>query len=191
MSCPPTASGRAAKTKKKTALLFSEREDNHAIAALEVDLRVAAAAHGDILLAADHVGDRLRVGAGAAVEAPQLLAGRRVERVEAAVTLTEEEQAARGGQAAADQRLLGIVLPGHLAGVDIDGRDAAPLLLARDNLERAAEPHLRAAGILRRLDVIGHRLVQVERDGEPVLRLPCPRRPPDAEGMGAQAPALP
>src|SRR5712691_5845404 len=119
MSCPASASGRAAKTKKKTARLFSEREDKHAIAAFEVDLRVAAAAHRDILLAAHHVGNRLRVGAGAAIEAPQLLAGRRVERVEAAVALAEEEQPARGGQAAADQRLLGIVLPGDLAGVDI------------------------------------------------------------------------
>ena len=47
---------------------------------------------------------------------------------------------------------------------------AAPLLLARDDLERAAEPEL-AAGVRRLLDVIGHRLVQVGRVGQAQLRI--------------------
>src|SRR5262245_11516105 len=123
-----------------------------------------------MLLPVDGVRARPRVRAGSAVDAPEPLAGLRVERVEVAVALAEEIEAAGGGEPAADQRLLGVVLPRDLARVDVDRRHAAPLLLARDHLERAAEPELRAAGVLRRLDVVGHRLVEVERDREPALR---------------------
>src|SRR3954471_5465952 len=157
-----------------------QAEDQDAVAALEVELRVAAAAHRHVLLLADLIRDGLGIRAGAAVEAPQLLAGLRIERVEAAVALAEEEQAARGGEAATDERLRGVVFPDHLAGIDIHSGDATPLLLARDCLEGAAQPQLGAARILRRLDVVGHRLVQVERDGEPVLLVPRHRRPLDA-----------
>src|SRR5262245_47327819 len=59
------------------------RKHEHAVSALEVELGVAAAAHGDVLAVADRVGDRHGIGAGAAVEAPEFLAGRRLERVEA------------------------------------------------------------------------------------------------------------
>src|SRR6267143_5555676 len=76
----------------------AEREDEHAVATLEVYLSIAAAAHCDVLSFSDHVGHRLRVRAGAAVEAPQLLAGRRVERIEVAIALAEEEETARGGE---------------------------------------------------------------------------------------------
>ena len=57
--------------------------------------------------------------------------------------------------------------PDDLPGVDVHRCHPAPLLLGRDHLERATEPELRAARILRRLDVISHRLVKVERDREP------------------------
>src|SRR4029077_12014273 len=101
----------------------------------------------------------------------------RLERVEAAVAFAEEEEPSGRGEPAADQRLLGVVLPRELAGVDVHRRDAAPLLLARDDLERAAEPELGAAGVLGRLDVVGHRLVQVERAREPILLVGRPRGP--------------
>src|SRR5262245_8833336 len=116
-----------------------DREHEQAVAALEVELGVAAATHRDMLLPVDGVRDRHRVRARAAVEAPEPLAGLRVERVEVAVALAEEIEAAGGDEPAADQRLLGVVLPGDLARVDVDGRHAAPLLLGRDHLERAAE----------------------------------------------------
>src|SRR3979490_1791705 len=48
----------------------AEREDEHAVATLEVYLSIAAAAHRDVLRFAHHVGHGLRVGAGAAIEAP-------------------------------------------------------------------------------------------------------------------------
>src|SRR5262245_24199890 len=59
-----------------------QRVYEHAVAALEVELRVAAAAHRDVLLLPDRVRDRHRVRAGAALEAPQELPGLRVERLE-------------------------------------------------------------------------------------------------------------
>ena len=59
------------------------------------------------------------------------------------------------------------MLPGDLAAVDVHCRHPTPLLLGRDHLEGATEPELGAARVFRRLDVVGHRLVQVEGDGQP------------------------
>src|SRR5258706_10822768 len=58
-------------------------------------------------------------------------------------SLAEEHQAPGGGERAADQGLLGVVLPRDLAGIDVDRREAAPLLLARYGLECAAQRHLK------------------------------------------------
>src|SRR6266446_10486275 len=74
-----------------------QREDEHAIAALGVDLVVPARSDRAILLAADHIGHRGCVDTGAAVVLPQLLAGLGVERLEPPVGLAVEHEIARGG----------------------------------------------------------------------------------------------
>ena len=66
-----------------------------------------------------------RVDSGASLERPQTLAGERVVGAEHPVALAGEEHVALGHQAAADHRLLGLGLPGDVAGVDVDGRDVA------------------------------------------------------------------
>src|SRR6266581_92757 len=131
-------------------------EYDHAVAALEVNLRISAGGNGDVLFALHRVGHRRRVDAGSGLVLPQQASGRRVQRLEKAVALAEEHQTPGGGERAADQGLLGVVLPRHLARVDIDGRKASPLLLARYGLERAAQPELAAARIISGLDVISH-----------------------------------
>ncbi len=108
------------------------------------------------------------------LERPQLLAGAGVVGGELAVAFTVEHQAAGRGQHAADQRLRRVVLPGDLAGVEVDRGQPAPLLLARDHLEGAAQPQLAAAGILGGLDVVGHRLVQVGGIGQAQPRVDRP-----------------
>ena len=79
-------------------------------------------------------------------------------------------------------------LPRDLAGVEVDGDETAPLLLARDRLERAAEPQLVPPGYGGFLDVIGHRLVQVRRIGHVQLRIDRHRRPFDAAVRARQHP---
>ena len=64
------------------------------------------------------------------VELPELLAGARVERLEPAVALAVEHEVAGRGEHAADQRLRRLRLPRDLAGVEVDGDEPAPLLLA-------------------------------------------------------------
>src|SRR5439155_19331715 len=104
------------------------------------------------------------IDAGAAVVLPQLLAGLGVDRLEPAISLAVEHEISRGGEHAADQRLRRLDAPGDLAGIEVDRDQPSGLLLARDDLERAAEPQL-AAGIWNLLDVIGHRLMQIRRVG--------------------------
>src|SRR5712692_4100042 len=137
-------------------------EYHHAVAALEVDLGIAARRDGDVLLALHRVGHRGQIDAGPGLVLPQQLSALGVQGLEQAVALAEEHQSPGGGERAADERLLGVVLPRDLAGVDVDRREASPLLLARYGLECAAEPQLAAARIVRGLDVIGHGLMQVE-----------------------------
>src|SRR5664279_1824792 len=78
-------------------------EHEHGVAALEVELRVAARRDRDVLLAADHVRDGGRVDAGAGLVLPELLAGLGVEGAEEAVAFAVEDQVARGREDAADQ----------------------------------------------------------------------------------------
>src|SRR5947208_16751088 len=92
-----------AQVDKKTATPFSkwprtecdrsgQRENEHAVAALRVDLHIAAGSDRDVLLAVDHVRHGGRVDAGAAIVFPQLLAVARVERLEPAVRLAVEHE---------------------------------------------------------------------------------------------------
>src|SRR5439155_15046145 len=156
-----------------------QRKHEHAVAALRVDLVVAARGDRDVLLAADHVGHGRCVDAGAAVVFPELLAGLGIERLEPAVGLAVEDEVAGGREHAADQRLWRLDTPCDLAGVEVDGDQTAPLLFRGNRLERAAEPQF-SAWIWRRFDVIGHRLVQVRGVGHPRLRVDRQRRPLDA-----------
>ena len=64
-TCDP---GAAAVRSAKRSL---DREGDDGVAALGVDLGVAARADDDVLLAADHVGGRRRIDAGAGLELPQ------------------------------------------------------------------------------------------------------------------------
>src|SRR5258706_8146732 len=118
-------------------------EYDHAVAALEVELRISTRGDDDVLFVLHHIRHRRRVDAGSCLVLPQQVSGRRVERLEEPVALAEEHQAPGGGERAADQGLLGVVLPRDLAGIDVDRREAAPLLLARYGLECAAQRHLK------------------------------------------------
>src|SRR6185312_16132355 len=111
-----------------------------AVAALRVDLVVAAGGDGDVLLALHHVRDARRVDARTAEVLPQLLAVARVVRLVPTVRLAVEHDVAGSGEHAADQRLRRLHAPRDLAGVQVDRDETAPLLLARYRLERAAEP---------------------------------------------------
>src|SRR6185437_16973015 len=121
-----------------------QREHEYAVAALRVDLVVAAGRDRDVLLAVDHVGDARRIDAGAAVELPQLLAGARVVGLVPAVRLAVEHDVTRGREHAADQRLRRLVLPCDLAAVEVDRDELSPLLFGWNGLERAAQPQLAA-----------------------------------------------
>ena len=73
--------------------------------------------------------------AGALTPAPQLyfhssLPVLRVEGLEPAVAFAVEDEVAGRGEHAADQRLRCLELPRDLAGVEVDGDEPAPLLLA-------------------------------------------------------------
>src|SRR5881628_985888 len=128
-----------------TILLLGQPEDEHRVAQRVADLEVAARRHGDELLAV-HLEHRGRgVHAGAAVELPQDGAGLGVVRLEPAVALTGEYQAARCGGRAAHHRELGLHRPGDLTGVQVDRVDVAPLariaaLIVGNPDEGAAEP---------------------------------------------------
>src|ERR1700692_3918119 len=118
------------------------REGDDAVAALGIDLHVAAGRHHDVLLAADDIGRRRRVDAGAGLELPQYVAALGVIGLEPAVAFAGEDQAAGRGENAADHRLRRLHLPFDLAGVVVDCSYVAPLLFRGDDLEGAAEPQL-------------------------------------------------
>src|SRR6185437_5295883 len=126
-----------------------ETEDEHGGAVFVVELIIAARRDGNIGLAVDLKSHRRGVDAGARREGPQALAALGVIGGESAVTLAGEDEPALGGERAADHRLIGLDLPGDLAGIDIDGRDVARLLLAGDGDEGAAEPHIWRLGVAR------------------------------------------
>src|SRR5579883_2405474 len=95
-----------------------ETEDEHRRAVLEIELEVATGGDADIGLAADLEAHRRGVDASTRLERPERLAGLRVVGREGAVALAGEDEIAFGGKRAADHRLIGLHLPGDLAGVD-------------------------------------------------------------------------
>src|SRR6476659_4319487 len=103
---------------RKSVTVSRQCEHEDAVAALRIDLVVAAGGDRHVLLAADHVRHRWSVDTGAAIKFPQLLAGLRVEGLEPAVGLAVEDHAAGGGEHAADERLRRLLLPRDLAGVE-------------------------------------------------------------------------
>src|SRR5215218_1448317 len=123
-----------------------EREGDDVVTAAGVDLNVASRTYHDILLSVDRVSGGWRIDAGSSAEAPQFLAGGRIVGGELAVAFTRENEAARGGENAADHWFWRLDLPFYLAGIVIDGSNIARLRFARNDLESAAEPQL-AIGI--------------------------------------------
>ena len=167
-----------------------DRKGDDVVAALEVDLRVSARTDDNVLLAVDRVGGRRRVDAGSGKERPQDLAALGVIGPEPAVALAGEHETAGRGERAAHHRQRRLHLPLDLAGVVVDGGDVAEALQVRDHLEGAAEPQL-AVGIGRALDLVGHRLVQVDGIGQAELRIDRHHRPLDAAvGAGQHLGAL-
>src|SRR6476620_6452789 len=154
-----------------------ERDD--VVAALEVNLDVTTRADDDVLLAVDGVGGWRRIDAGAREERPQNVAALRIVGAEPAIAFTGEHEATGSGQRATHHGQRRLFLPGNLAGVVVDGGDVAERLLGGDHLESAAKPEL-AARIGRALDLIGHRLMQVDGVGQAELRVDRHRRPFDA-----------
>src|ERR1700682_1659599 len=117
-----------------------QREHDHGITAFVVKLRIAAGRHGNVLLAVNGVGYRRRVHAGTALEFPELLARRCIECAEQPVSFAIEYKSPGSDEHAADQRLLSLVIPRDLAGIDIDRGQLAPLRLRRNGLECATQP---------------------------------------------------
>src|ERR1700722_8922363 len=156
-----------------------DREGDDVVAALGVDLSVAARTDDDILLAVDHVGRRGRIAAGAGLELPEHFAGGVVVSLEPAVGFAGEDKPARGGENAADHGLRRLDLPGDFPGVVVDGGNVTEALLARDDRERAAEPEF-AVWIGGVGDRIGHRLMQIDRISDAVVRIGREGRPLDA-----------
>src|SRR5580704_19622912 len=117
-----------------------DREGDDVVAALGIDLGVAARTDDDILLAVDHVRRRGGIDAGASLELPKHFASGGVVRFKPPVGFAGEQEAAGGGENAADHGLRRFDLPGDLTRVVVDRGDVAEALLARDDRERAAEP---------------------------------------------------
>jgi len=123
-------------------LQLRQCENDDVVAALVVKLGIATGRHRDVLLAIHGVRGRRGVYPGAAVVRPQFLAVAGVKGADHAIAFTVEHKVAGSGQHAADKRLLGVNFPRHLAGVDVDRGQTAPLLLAGDYFEGTAQPQL-------------------------------------------------
>src|SRR5205807_5885325 len=161
-----------------------QSEDEDRIPQRIADLEVASRRHRHKLLTVELEHRRRRVGAGAAVELPQHRAGLGVVRLEPAVALAREHQAARGGGRAAHHRQLGLHAPRDLAGVQVDRVHIAVLtrvaaLRVRDAHEGAAEPQ--PALLPRRvMHLVMHRLGEAHRIGLAQFRMHrygCPLPP--------------
>src|SRR5213079_3112187 len=85
--------------------LLGESESDNAIAALVVELSVAARRDDDILLAVNRIGRRRCIHAGARLELPQHRTCLGIIGLEIAVTFAGESKAAGGCHDAADHRL--------------------------------------------------------------------------------------
>src|SRR2546422_10610460 len=139
-----------------------EAKDEYRVAEGEVELEVPARGDDDELLAVHREYAGSRVDAGAAEELPQHRPGLGVVRLEPAVALAGQDEAAGGRRGAAHHRLVGLHLPDLLAGGEVDSRDVAPLGFAGDGYERAAQPQ--PAALPRRVvGLVVHRLVQALR----------------------------
>src|SRR5438876_646304 len=119
-------------------------EDEHRVAERIAELEVPARRPGDELLAVHFEHRRCSVDSGAAVELPQHRAGLGIVRLEPAVALAGEHQAAGGGGRAAHHRQLGLHGPGDLAGVQVDRVDIAVLTASRSHTSCGTswKPHL-------------------------------------------------
>src|SRR5436189_2406945 len=102
-----------------------QAEDEDRVTEGEVELEVPARGDDDELLAVHREYAGGRVNAGAAIILPQHGAGLGVIRLEPAVALAGEQEAAGGRRGAADHRLVGLHLPYLLAGGEVDRRDVA------------------------------------------------------------------
>src|SRR6185312_10831960 len=158
-------------------------EDEDRVAQRIAYLEITTRRDGDELLAVELEHCGCGVHSGPAVELPQDRAGLGVVRLEPAVALAREHQAARRGGRAAHHREVGLLLPGDLPRVQIDRADGAVLarisaLVIRYPDERAAQPQ---ATLLPRgvMHLVMHGLMQPHRvrirevgmhgDGRPFL----------------------
>src|SRR6185295_18138227 len=107
-----------------------QAEDQDVVAQRETDLEVAAASHCHELLAFEREGHRRRVAPCPGVELPKQLAALRVIGVEVAVAFAGERDAAGGRKRATHHRLLHLVLPGDLTGVEVERGEEPVLLLS-------------------------------------------------------------
>src|SRR5258706_12306904 len=117
-----------------------ERQSHDIVSRAEIDLRLASRAYDDILVAVDHVGGGRRVDAGSGAETPQFLAVGRIIGGELAVAFARENEAACGGENAADHRFWRLDLPFDLAGVVVYGRNSGRMRPARDAGGSAGPP---------------------------------------------------
>src|SRR6267142_3099825 len=120
-------------------------EDEDRVAQRITDLEVAPRRDGDELLAVELEHRGCGVHSCTAVELPQDRAGLGVVRLEPAVALAREHQAASRGGRAAHHREVGLLLPGDLPRVQVDRADGAVLtrvaaFVIRDPDEGAPEP---------------------------------------------------
>src|SRR6266550_2403013 len=123
---------------------LGKSKDEHGVTERITELEISARRDRDELLSVDLENRRSGVDAGAAIELPQHRAGARIIRLEPAVALTREHQAAGRGRGAADHRLIRLDLPGDLAGLQVDSRHVTPLRLARNGDECAPQPQTAA-----------------------------------------------
>ena len=137
-----------------------QREHEHAVAALEVELRVAAAATAMYCLPSDHVRHRRRVDAGAALELHSFLP------VFASSALNQPLPSplkTRPPAVASTPPISGCSVSCFHATLPVSRltADSRPHCFSLGITLNAPPSHSLPPGILRRLDVVGHRLVQV------------------------------
>src|SRR6202166_5009817 len=86
------------------------------IATLVIQLRIAARADNDILLAIQHISRCRRVNARIGLVTPQLFAGGRVIRTEFTAAFAGKDQSTGSGQNPAEHRQRSLDLPANLPG---------------------------------------------------------------------------
>src|SRR5882762_1427645 len=169
-----------------------EPEDEQRVTQRIAELEVTTRRHGDELLAVELVHRGGGVHTGAAVELPKDGTGLGVVCLEPAVALAGEHQAAGRGGRAAHHRQLGLLLPGDLAGVEVDRADGSVFtrvaaLLVRYPHEGAPEPEpaLLPGGVV---DLVVHRLMQAYGVRVGQIRMHGDRDLPYAYAVGLHQP---